>query len=175
MGEQRVGVVGGGSSAWPSRARSPGAGPARGSWCSRRRTGVAAHQTGHNSGVVHAGIYYKPGSLKAELCTPRAALLQDYCAERGLPYDECGKLVVAVDAAELARLDALERTARPNGVPGLRRSSAGEIARDRAARRRARGAALAGDRRSPTTPPSRERCADDDRGGRRRGPAARPR
>src|SRR3954451_23179590 len=82
---------------------------------------VAAHQTGHNSGVVHAGIYYRPGSLKAELCTRGRLLLLDYCAERGLPYVECGKLVVAVDENEMGRFDALERTARANGVPGLQR------------------------------------------------------
>src|SRR5688500_15329763 len=82
---------------------------------------LARHQTGHNSGVVHAGIYYKPGSLKAELCTRGRLLLKDYCAERGLPYQECGKLVVAVDTDELARFDALEATARANGVPGLTR------------------------------------------------------
>jgi (S)-2-hydroxyglutarate dehydrogenase len=82
---------------------------------------LAAHQTGHNSGVVHAGIYYPPGSLKAELCTRGRLLLRDYCAEKGLPYDECGKLVVAVEATELERLDALEQSASRNGVPGLRR------------------------------------------------------
>jgi (S)-2-hydroxyglutarate dehydrogenase len=82
---------------------------------------VAAHQTGHNSGVVHAGIYYRPGSLKAQLCTRGRALLRDYCAEHALPYDECGKLVVAVDDEEMGRFDALERTAHDNGVPGLRR------------------------------------------------------
>jgi len=88
---------------------------------------VGAHQTGHNSGVVHAGIYYKPGSLKATLCTRGRALLREYCAEHGLAYDECGKLVVAVDASELGRFDALEATARQNGVPGLRRVDAAEI------------------------------------------------
>ncbi|GAA3648476.1 L-2-hydroxyglutarate oxidase [Nocardioides ginsengisoli] len=82
---------------------------------------VGAHQTGHNSGVVHAGIYYRPGSLKAELCTRGRALLRDYCAEHTLPYDECGKVVVAVDPGEMGRFDALERTARDNGVPGLTR------------------------------------------------------
>ena len=82
---------------------------------------LAAHQTAHNSGVVHAGIYYKPGSLKAQLCTRGRMLLRELCAERGLPYDECGKLVVAVDESELGRLDDLERTAGQNGVPGLRR------------------------------------------------------
>jgi L-2-hydroxyglutarate oxidase LhgO len=82
---------------------------------------VGLHQTGHNSGVVHAGIYYAPGSLKAQLCTRGRDLLRDYCAERGLPYVECGKLVVALEADELSRLDVLERTATANGVPGLRR------------------------------------------------------
>lgn len=89
---------------------------------------VGAHQTGHNSGVVHAGIYYKPGSLKADLCTRGRSLLREYCAEHQLPYVECGKVVVAVDAGELARFDALERTARENGVPGLRRVDAAGLA-----------------------------------------------
>lgn len=81
---------------------------------------LAAHQSAHNSGVVHAGIYYRPGSLKAELCTRGRDLLRDYCAEHRLPYDPVGKLVVAVRADEIARLDRLERTARDNRVPGLR-------------------------------------------------------
>lgn len=82
---------------------------------------LGAHQTGHNSGVVHAGIYYRPGSLKARLCARGRDLLTEYCAENGLPYQEVGKLVVAVAASETGRFDALERTARQNGVPGLRR------------------------------------------------------
>jgi L-2-hydroxyglutarate oxidase LhgO len=89
---------------------------------------VGAHQTGHNSGVVHAGIYYKPGSLKARLCTRGRALIKDYCAEHGLPFDQCGKLVVAVDTTELGRFDALEQTARANGVPGLARVDSAGIA-----------------------------------------------
>ncbi len=82
---------------------------------------LAAHQTGHNSGVVHAGVYYPPGSLKAQLCTRGRRLLREYCADRGLAYDECGKLVVAVEESELDRLARLEATARANGVPGLAR------------------------------------------------------
>ncbi len=82
---------------------------------------VGMHQTGHNSGVVHAGLYYRPGSLKAGLCTRGRAMLREYCADKGVPYVERGKLVVAVDDAELSRFEALERTARENGVPGLRR------------------------------------------------------
>ena len=88
---------------------------------------VGFHQTGHNSGVVHAGLYYAPGSLKATLCRRGMTLLREYCAERGLPYDECGKLVVARDAGELARLDGIEARATANAVPGLRRLGGGEL------------------------------------------------
>ena len=88
---------------------------------------VGAHQTGHNSGVVHAGIYYRPGSLKAELCTRGRTLLREFCSDREIPYEECGKLVLAVDEGELGRLDSLERTAKQNGVPGLRRITQPEI------------------------------------------------
>ncbi len=88
---------------------------------------VGRHQTGHNSGVVHAGIYYPPGSLKAELCTRGRSLLREYCAEHDIAYQECGKLVVAVHAGELGRLDELEKRARANGVPHLRRTDAAGI------------------------------------------------
>ncbi|ETK30797.1 L-2-hydroxyglutarate oxidase [Microbispora sp. ATCC PTA-5024] len=80
---------------------------------------VAAHQTGHNSGVVHAGIYYAPGSLKATLCRDGVAMLREYCAEHGLPYDEVGKLVVASSRAELPGLRRIAGRARENGVPGI--------------------------------------------------------
>ena len=88
---------------------------------------VAVHQTGHNSGVVHAGIYYAPGSLKARLCTRGMALLRTYCQDRGLPYEECGKLVVAVTEDELPRLQALYENALRNAVPGVRRIGADEL------------------------------------------------
>ncbi len=81
---------------------------------------VAAHQTGHNSGVVHAGLYYPPGSLKATLCRRGMALLKEYCAEKHLPYSECGKLVVAVDDSERRALERIRERATENGVPGLR-------------------------------------------------------
>jgi L-2-hydroxyglutarate oxidase LhgO len=80
---------------------------------------VGAHQTGHNSGVVHAGIYYPPGSLKARLCREGVALLRAYCAQHALPYDEVGKLVVASTRAERPLLAALAERARANGVPDL--------------------------------------------------------
>jgi L-2-hydroxyglutarate oxidase LhgO len=85
-----------------------------------KEAAVAQHQSGHNSGVVHAGIYYLPGSAKAALCRRGADLLRGYCADRGLPWDARGKLVVARDEAETARLREVERRATANGVPGLR-------------------------------------------------------
>ena len=88
---------------------------------------IALHQTGRNSGVVHAGLYYAPGSLKAQLCRRGVALLRAYCAERGLAYEECGKLVVAVDETEVERLRELERRATANGVPRLRRLEGDEL------------------------------------------------
>ncbi|MBS2966390.1 FAD-dependent oxidoreductase, partial [Actinocrinis puniceicyclus] len=80
---------------------------------------VAAHQTGHNSGVVHSGLYYTPGSLKAVLCRRGVDLLQEFCADKGLEYREIGKVVVARDALEVERLRELERRAKANGVPGV--------------------------------------------------------
>lgn len=93
-----------------------------------REPDVAAHQTGHNSGVIHCGIYYEPGSLKARLCVEGSRLMYEYCETHGIPHERCGKLIVAVDEGELGRLDALEARGHANGVPGLRRLSAGEIA-----------------------------------------------
>jgi L-2-hydroxyglutarate oxidase LhgO len=88
---------------------------------------IAAHQTGHNSGVVHAGIYYTPGSLKARLCVRGGAMLKEYCAEKGIAYEEVGKLVVAVTDEDVARLDALVARAGTNAVRGMRRIGPEEI------------------------------------------------
>jgi (S)-2-hydroxyglutarate dehydrogenase len=79
---------------------------------------VGAHQTRHSSGVVHRGVYYAPGSLKAQLCVEGAARLLSYCDERGIPILRCGKVVVATDASEVARLEELYRRSVENGVPG---------------------------------------------------------
>jgi L-2-hydroxyglutarate oxidase LhgO len=89
---------------------------------------VGAHQTGHSSGVAHAGVYYAPGSLKATLCRRGIELLKPYCEQHGIPYEECGKLVVARDPDELGRLDEIERRATANGVPDLRRLRPAEMA-----------------------------------------------
>ncbi len=79
------------------------------------------HQTSHNSGVIHSGIYYKPGSHKARLCVEGARLMRDFCAGHGLRVEECGKVIVATDERELPRLDDLYERGVANGVPGLAR------------------------------------------------------
>ena len=88
---------------------------------------IAAHQTGHSSGVIHSGVYYRPGSLKAELCVTGARELYEYCAEREIEAPHTGKLIVATGEAELERLAELERRGRANRVPGLRRVDTGEM------------------------------------------------
>lgn len=80
---------------------------------------LATHQTGHNSGVLHAGLYYQPGSRKARLCREGKTEMEAFAEAHDIPVDHCGKLVVAVDPSELARLDALRDRAVANGVPGL--------------------------------------------------------
>jgi L-2-hydroxyglutarate oxidase LhgO len=84
-----------------------------------KEAAVGQHQTGHNSGVVHQGLYYAPGSLKAILCRRGVALLKDFCADHDVPYVECGKLVVAVDDSEVPALREIRRRAEENGVKGL--------------------------------------------------------
>ena len=81
---------------------------------------VACHQSGHNSGVIHSGIYYKPGSLKARLCVAGAAAMIEFCREHGIPHQVCGKVIVATHADELPRLEELRQRGEANGVSGLR-------------------------------------------------------
>jgi 2-hydroxyglutarate dehydrogenase len=122
-----VGVVGGGivglAVARELTLRAPG----RSVCVFEREERIGAHQTAHNSGVIHAGIYYAPGSLKARLCAEGAAALYEYCERRGIPFERTGKLIVATDESELAGLEELERRGRANGVRGLRRLDAAGI------------------------------------------------
>jgi L-2-hydroxyglutarate oxidase LhgO len=88
---------------------------------------VAGHQSSHNSGVIHSGIYYKPGSLKAKLCVEGGEALQRFCQENGVPYDICGKVIVATAESELPQLDELYRRGNKNGLKGLRILNPNEI------------------------------------------------
>lgn len=80
---------------------------------------IALHQTGHNSGVIHSGIYYRPGSIKAQTCVAGRKALLEFCDRNGIPYDLCGKVVVATGEGELPRLEELLRRGTANGVEGL--------------------------------------------------------
>jgi L-2-hydroxyglutarate oxidase LhgO len=93
-----------------------------------KEDGLARHQTGHNSGVVHAGLYYAPGSLKARLCTHGRELMKAFCADKDIVYDECGKVVVATRETEVGPLRRLAQRAETNGVPGLRWLEGSELA-----------------------------------------------
>ncbi|MEM1247098.1 MAG: L-2-hydroxyglutarate oxidase [Acidobacteriota bacterium] len=88
----------------------------------------AEHQTGHNSGVLHSGLYYKPGSLKARNCVVGRRRMLEFCDEEGVPYELCGKLVIATDESEIERLDELERRGHANGLAGVERLPAERIA-----------------------------------------------
>jgi L-2-hydroxyglutarate oxidase len=109
-------VIGGGivglASAWQIQRRLPGARVT----VLEKELEIAAHQTGHNSGVIHSGIYYKPGSSKARSCREGKRLLEQFCAEERIPFETCGKVVVATCEEELPRLTTLEERARANGV-----------------------------------------------------------
>jgi L-2-hydroxyglutarate oxidase LhgO len=120
MANRRIGVVGAGIIGLAVARRLGEVEPESMITVLEKEHEIAVHQTGHNSGVVHAGIYYAPGSLKAQLCRRGVELLRAYCEERAIPLEPCGKLVVALDATEVERLRELERRARANEVPGIR-------------------------------------------------------
>jgi (S)-2-hydroxyglutarate dehydrogenase len=92
-----------------------------------KENSLAAHQTGNNSGVIHSGLYYKPGSLKATNCAVGREMMYSFCEEHSLPFDKCGKIVVATTAEENPALNLLEERGIANGLNGLRRLSAEEI------------------------------------------------
>jgi (S)-2-hydroxyglutarate dehydrogenase len=92
-----------------------------------KEDGVAQHQSGHNSGVIHSGVYYKPGSLKARLCVEGAHAMVEFCREHGIPYQVCGKVIVATHAEEFSRLEELRRRGEANGLSGLRLIGADEL------------------------------------------------
>jgi L-2-hydroxyglutarate oxidase len=88
---------------------------------------LASHQTGHNSGVIHSGVYYKPGSLKAGLTAEGRDALYGFCEERGVPFERCGKVIVATRPSELPLVDELQRRAAANGLASVRRWTPAEL------------------------------------------------
>jgi (S)-2-hydroxyglutarate dehydrogenase len=120
VGTRRVGIIGGGIVGVALAHRLVHLRPDLAVTVLEKEPRLGQHQTGRNSGVVHAGLYYVPGSLKARLCRRGVRLLRDFCADHGLAYQECGKVVVALDHADLARLRAIHERAVANQVPGVR-------------------------------------------------------
>ncbi len=88
---------------------------------------LAAHQTGNNSGVIHSGLYYKPGSLKAKNCVEGREMMYRFCEEHDIRHERCGKVVVAVSVNEIPALDELEHRGRANGLEGIKRLKREEI------------------------------------------------
>jgi len=115
-----VAVIGGGIVGLAS-ARALAQTPGRRIVVLEAEADIARHQTGHNSGVIHSGLYYRPGSLKAANCAAGRDAMYRYCEEKGIRHERCGKIVVAVNEAQRPALDELERRGRANGLEGLRR------------------------------------------------------
>ncbi|MDA0973599.1 MAG: FAD-dependent oxidoreductase, partial [Bacteroidetes bacterium] len=88
---------------------------------------LAAHQTGHNSGVIHSGLYYKPGSLKARNCVQGRKELVQFCKTYGVAHDVCGKVVVATDPKELPFMDKIFGIGQENGIEGLERIDSNQV------------------------------------------------
>ena len=122
-----IAIIGGGIVGLATTLALLQANPARRIIVLEKETEVAAHQTGHNSGVIHSGIYYKPGTLKAQLCVSGAQLMMAFCDAHQIHYELCGKVIVATDERELPRLDNLYERATANGVPGVVQIDAGEL------------------------------------------------
>ncbi|GAA3631999.1 L-2-hydroxyglutarate oxidase [Kineosporia mesophila] len=119
MSVQHVGVIGAGIVGLAVARRITEVYPGTQITVLEKEDRPAVHQTGHNSGVVHAGLYYTPGSLKATLCRRGVGLLKEYTQEKKLPYDECGKLVVAINEDEIAGLKKIQEKSAANGVPDV--------------------------------------------------------
>jgi len=120
-------VVGGGIVGLATALAVLGARPGTSLAVLEKEPGLAAHQTGRNSGVIHSGLYYKPGSIKARTCSRGRALLERFCAEHSVPFERCGKVVVATRPEQVAQLEELERRGRANGLSAVRRISTGEL------------------------------------------------
>jgi (S)-2-hydroxyglutarate dehydrogenase len=128
MSDFDLAVIGGGivglSTAMQMTERFPGISVA----VLEKEPALARHQTGRNSGVIHAGVYYQPGSLKAQFCREGVEATTRFCCEHGIAYEQCGKLLVATDAGELPRMEALYERARVNGLD-VERLDKAEVAR----------------------------------------------
>ena len=124
-----------------------------------KESDVGQHQTGHNSGVIHSGLYYRPGSAKARLAVRGAEQMLEFCREHDIPHERCGKVVVATDESQTGRLRALAERGGANGVPGIRRESAPKNSPSSSPPPAASAPCTSPRRASPTTTPSRAATA----------------
>ncbi|MGA2637253.1 L-2-hydroxyglutarate oxidase [Methylocella sp.] len=122
------GVIGGGIVGLAAAREVARARPGASMFLLEKEAAIARHQTGHNSGVIHSGIYYAPGSSKASLCREGASATKVFCAKHGIPFEDCGKLLVATSEAELVRMDALYKRSRENDIE-VERIDARELTR----------------------------------------------
>jgi len=121
-------VAGGGIVGMATAMALLGAFPGLGVIVAEKEPTLGRHQTGRNSGVIHSGIYYRPGSLKARLCREGGGRLREFCRDAGIRYEDCGKVIVAATPSEVPELHRLEERGRANGVPGVRVVGPGELA-----------------------------------------------
>jgi L-2-hydroxyglutarate oxidase len=122
------GVIGGGIVGLAAAREVARSRPGASMFLLEKEAAIARHQTGHNSGVIHSGIYYAPGSFKARLCREGASATKAFCAEHGIPFEDCGKLLVATSEAELVRMDALYKRSCENNIE-VERIDARELTR----------------------------------------------
>src|SRR5215475_4722114 len=127
MHSKRIAIVGGGIVGLATAYRLSERFPAAVITLLEKEDGVGRHQTGHNSGVLHCGLYYRPGSSKARLAVRGIRQMVEFCREHSIPHEICGKLVVAANEDELARLRDLYERGRQNGLEGLRMLGAAEM------------------------------------------------
>jgi L-2-hydroxyglutarate oxidase len=120
MNSKKFAIIGGGIVGLATAYRLTERFPSARVWVLEKETGVGQHQTGHNSGVLHCGLYYKPGSVKARLAVTGIRQMVEFCRENDVPHEICGKLVVAANENEVPRLRALEERGTANGLEGLR-------------------------------------------------------
>ena len=144
--EMRITIIGGGIIGLATALRLGQKLPGAFITVLEKEAGVGQHQSGHNSGVLHCGLYYKPGSMKARLAVTGIRQMIAFCQEHGIPHEVCGKLVVAATEDEVPRLNDLFERGQQNGLTGLRKLGCVRDARDRAACRRSGGYPRAGGR-----------------------------
>src|SRR5205823_6300952 len=127
MHSKRIAIIGGGIVGLATAYKLPRRFPEARITVLEKEQTVCAHQSGHNSGVLHAGLYYKPGSTKARLAVGGLQQMLAFCREHKIPHEQCGKIVIATSPEELPRLETLWARGNANGLTGLRKLTREQI------------------------------------------------